>query len=498
MKQLIAILPILFTGCALDATDDASSSTEQATTTLDVYNTIRAQEASFPLPTPRADATIGTYNVTTGAYSGLQTTTTYIIDPNTGKPRPMTYTPSISINAVSARLVFNLTNHTTQPVSLTVGSNTVYAPRYATSIAIEVIGNSATWTLHAGSYTRTDTVRISRPYIVGAGVFTVPAMPVTIVYEPPQPTDATKKNTVTYTSLTSLTNKFSMAITDDNSTTRDADPQQYDDLAAMEGAMDSLKTALGYASDVPNKSAVIAAMGVISDAVGTVSGSQTQGMSTSTGSDLAVTDSFGETFTTNSYTGPGKGDRILYLTNARFVWLCDRGVLSIALLGYDGQHTDVVTTLQADLAAIGTTTNLGPTTHLPADSLRGLLALDPFVAGGPGAYLDPTRFVPVEGAPFAGTGGTDTFTITHAVSASDSQATSAFTQLITDERAGWLAFAGIGVTDTAKISTKTTHSENQTTTNTQSVSTQLTMTSPYSITPYYDRVFGGFAVVNTP
>ena len=135
------------------------------------------------------------------------------------------------------------------------------------------------------------------------------------------------------------------------------------------------------------------------------------------------------------------------------------------------------------------------------DSLSALLALDPFVAGGPNAWLDPNRFVPADPARITASVGNDVYTVSHAVTATDRTASSQFTTLVTDQRAGWLAFAGIGVLSSAKISSSTTHTQSQ---DLSVIDTVTTSVAVYAnpdrpvFDVFYDRVFGGFAFRQAP
>src|SRR5262249_2773539 len=60
-------------------------------------------------------------------------------------------------------------------------------PSGATSLSVNVRrAKRVNWTLTAGTATVSDTLNINRPGVLGAGVFTLGALPISLLYEPPQ------------------------------------------------------------------------------------------------------------------------------------------------------------------------------------------------------------------------------------------------------------------------------------------------------------------------
>ena len=59
-----------------------------------------------------------------------------------------------------------------------------------------------TWSVKSGTRIYRDRVLLDRPRIIGAGAFTVPALPLAVVYEPPP--DEHRLNQATYSVTTSL------------------------------------------------------------------------------------------------------------------------------------------------------------------------------------------------------------------------------------------------------------------------------------------------------
>jgi hypothetical protein len=145
------------------------------------------------------DAATGKFTYASPEYKSVH------VDVGGGNPDEKPYhkpeTPEVNvgkmlINAVDVGLVFEVVNRKGD-FSVTAGGKTVAAPANANSITIDV-GRVAkvTWKVQSEGKTHSDQLQIIRPPIVGAGAFTVPAVPVAVLYEPPM--DKKKLNQATY------------------------------------------------------------------------------------------------------------------------------------------------------------------------------------------------------------------------------------------------------------------------------------------------------------
>lgn len=502
---LAAVLLLSLTFVACVEPDDGIGEVSQSLTVGDAYSAIKALEANFPLPTPTLDTVIGTFNGSTGAYTGYESEYETIIDDRTGKPKTIRIIPHVDINAVSVGVRFNITNRGTQAVTLTANGVTKTAPAGQSYVVVNVgMAETVNWTLTVGTRTKSDTFYVDRPYFVGAGAFTVPAMPISIIYEPPQ--DSRLLNRATYSVTTSLANTMTMSIKESTTTTKEAKPQKYQNVADIKVGIKALHDALALVPNVPNKTLIRAGLDGISTVLGDVESVQDNGHANESETALTFVTSTDIDLSTNAHLGPGRGDRIVFLRNARFVWVSVRGEITIALLGYDSHSTLWVEQLRSDLASFPPlpmrNEGNGPLTGLDRWTIIELLALDPFVAGGPMATLDPSRFVAANPPRVTGSGGDDSYTLSHGVVASDRTASSIYRSMTTQTTAGLLAFAGIGVTETSTMKMTSTHTQSQQLTMSEIVSTTLEAHAigdeQYSIDIFYDRIFGGFAFRQAP
>jgi hypothetical protein len=204
---------------------------------------------------------------------------------------------------------------------------------------------------------------------------------------------------------------------------------------------------------------------------------------------LSLTFSQQQTVTTSAASGgPGSGDKIYYLVNARLCWFFHNRTLQLALLGYDRVAPITVEFLK----------NQGAQSGLPATAIQALLALDPFVSAG--VNLPQQRFEPIVTAEI--NGGEWKYTETYTFNQQDTNTTMQSNTTVTDMQAGWLSFLGIGPskteTDTVALSfsTATQNSVSRTITNT--VDLFAGPTEIYSVEIYVDVIFGTFAYRSVP
>src|SRR6185436_2615740 len=118
-------------------------------------------------------------------------------------------------------LVFEIVN-ATQSVHVSArGGGSAFARAGQTSISINV-GRLRTvkWTIRSGTKLHRDELTIKRPRIIGVGAFTIPALPVAVVYDPPQ--DPERSNSVVYTRTTSVGTTLGLTVRGGTSTTAPA------------------------------------------------------------------------------------------------------------------------------------------------------------------------------------------------------------------------------------------------------------------------------------
>ena len=232
------------------------------------------------------------------------------------------------------------------------------------------------------------------------------------------------------------------------------------------------------------------------DALGQASASYTSGTGVTREHGLTVTAGSASTLSTGEHLGPGPGDRIVYLWNARLAWITVNGNVTLALLGFDAQARDSVAYLRRALAGQLPARDMA---RLPSRRvIEHLLALDPLASQGPRARL--THVATYLGSGLGETGDEEEFF--HEVDEADSQSRASYQTSIEDYRRGWLSFLGIGVQEDVTLRADFEATRLTGTTTTVADHYKVTFHAPtgqrYAYEVLYDRVFGTYAVVESP
>jgi hypothetical protein len=425
--------------------------------------------------------------------------------------KPENHDGELAINAVDVGLVFEVVNRTGD-FSVTAGGKTVTAPANANSITIDIgrVGK-VTWKVQSGGKSHTDKLQILRPPIIGAGAFTVPAVPVAVLYEPPM--DKKKLNQATYAKTKVIGTTTKMGYGFESSKTTPANISQF--IGAMNFKSEAAKYG-GAISKIPN--GYTQAIGKILEFLAAGMGSASASLQTGTSvtSEEALILSTGQTsqFGTGAKLGPGLGDRIIYLKNARLAWLGGNNGVRIGLLSYEKLDTMIVKILKEDWDYLvlnnfqlggsaktnGNGPKLGPKTGLDASTLLALLKLDPMAHKGPTAQLDEKRYAYVD--TFGVNGADDIHSFWYSVTTSDLQATTSFSVKTEEYSSGFLSFLGLGVTETKKLMTKFSmgSSKEMSSSQKEEVAAHFHADADefYSVAVYYDRIFRTFAFQPVP
>jgi len=441
-----------------------------------VYDDIKALEGQFPLPTPLATLDVCRFHLPIGHCEMLVGE----------RMRPSQIYKNVMVNGLDARLVFHV-------VGMDAGETyrvRVWNPEAGLDISRTTQGASLTIDVGRVPFVICDmdaqgkdyhcSLFFEHPPVIGAGVFTIPAVPVAIVYEPPQ--DRNKRNTAAYEQTTSIGTRVSMSFMEEESTTRPAS-SEFSDLMgfrSLVGLASSAASAAGYGT-VGN------VLGAIRSGLGQVTATETRGTTATTEHELAITDAVTDSYGTGAHLGPGRGDRVVLLKNARLVWLARDGTLTLSVMGYD-----TVSSLGMELLKQNANSGVA---GLAPDTVQALLALDPFVRHGGGARLAEPRYVFVEH--YEVNAGHDRHVFRRTITQADLEATTEFTSRTVDYRAGWLSFFGLGVTENKTVMTKMTQGgSSQLSVGTQvasAVDLYAEADELYGVYAYYDRVFGTFA-----
>lgn len=205
---------------------------------------------------------------------------------------------------------------------------------------------------------------------VGFGAFTVPALPVAIIYAPPQVGPSRNVCTLTETDWvgTSITTELETGTLRRTTTFSDA------------GAFGGLFGDLAAAAPIPEVQAVVSVIRQVEATVVSAAPFVSEQVQASVqGNSLETVYTKSVTTSTQATLGMGEGDVFVYLLNARMVWAEVDGQLSLTLLGCDTVLPTAVKSLREDITALNGNPQLttGPVSRLPKRSILELLALDP-------------------------------------------------------------------------------------------------------------------------
>jgi hypothetical protein len=445
----------------------------------EAYRQIKDAEKGFPIPTPVATTSMGTFDAATGTFDGIAVETEIF------NGKPVRTVPQITVNAVNSRLTFVLVNNTKSVRLSVTGGGTAFASAGRTSIAIDVGRlHDVHWTMTSGLKTHRDELKINRPRIIGAGAFTIPALPVAVVYDPPQ--DPAGTNAVTYTRATSIGTTLGLSVRSASSTSA---PAVNPDFSAVGIFQDQLAATIKFAK-------LVGASGVATklDIIGGVLGKAKRNVTTSDDTTLSnkLTYAFTESHTCQTdsglvHQGPGHGDRVAYLRNVRLVWLDNGFTTFVQVLGYDSFECPSIDQLASGVSGLSTA------------AAKPLIDLDPFTGAlGPKAPLgsDP-RYVSLPGIGLL-PGLVQSATYTQQLLIQHG-GVSTSTKVVTDDLgAGLLSLVGLAPSQTGQVSSTLSVSNIAETTETTTVTTTLTARTLVAgqrteLAVFYDRVFGTVA-----
>jgi hypothetical protein len=490
---------------------------------LDLYNQIKSLESVFPLPIDYVTVNVGTFDASTGVFQGLTTSIEKDPEPIEHGPgqHPVNPKPrfigeswvSITIDAswhetittvaapkvglAPVLLKFSIVNNNGGAWSVEVQGRVVPVGPGQSSVTVNIWDTTAApWSIFSGNVSYTDRLMIQRApnQIVGAGAFTIPALPLSIVYAPPA--DAAKLSKASYQESASIGTTSSFQWTNDSNT---SSPwfmsQTLSGLKDLQSILNGLSAVFSHGNATDKE--IGQTFDQISKGIGTISGTETIGTVSQDGFSLTITESKTQTiFAETKAGGPGAGDAIHYLRDAKFIWLMSGGQFRIALMG------GIYVSLSASYLAANA--NNQQATGLPPEVVQQLLAINPFVAGGSMVQLPSGRFEDIDSqvqGPFEYGGGqtltgsyTKTFTTTETRSHSD------YTVHSQDFNAGWLAqLFGQGSAG-LKTTLTFTQAAGTTTTSTQSINWELHsgLSERFVVEVWRDRLFGTFAFRQEP
>ncbi|HVB24537.1 MAG TPA: hypothetical protein VNG51_21555 [Ktedonobacteraceae bacterium] len=485
----------------------------------EAYQQLKSIEPLCPLLGPRETIIVGTIAASTGAFEWAVPLHTFNVNvpvPSGTGPGPEPAAPGHSIqlsftaglvnpNSIFVTLRFKIANpHGVLGVRTDSGLQTE-APEGQDYLDLNLGnslhpgGNFIDCTLFGPIPDTTIKVDVLAPPTITAGAFTIPALPLSLVYAPPQPTAGSASkitSQLTSSSSTSHTVETSVGSTNNSKTATAYTPSDFlskiasaiSDVATIAGVFASPDSGSGGDTSSSWAKPLTAFLNLLSGILSQTTESTLSGYSVTTDnkSTVTVTDAVG--YQTTPGFGPGVGDLFIYLYNVRVAWIAYNGSLGITVLTHSGQASNPAQDLQNGVAPLDATT------------CQALLQLDPFV-GTPPYHLDPSRFVPSDVQPQLqyGPPQTSSFTVSYTISSEDKSVEVQTTTTITDYKPGWLT-ALFGDNQTVENTMTTTYTTTDDTTSSTTVSQALNVSlAPgsleYTVDVWYDRLFGNLAYV---
>src|SRR6266705_3482800 len=335
-----------------------------------LYQQIKSLESSFPLPTVKERVSVGTLDAPTGIFTG-KCSGNCGLPPESPADAPTreNVPPVVRVNAVNVELIFKVT-HRTADFAVTANGISVFAGPGQSSVTINVgTAQRVNWNVKSGPKSYSDTLFIQRSPIIGAGAFTIPVLPLAIIYEPPP--DSRNKNKATYSVTRAIGSKVTTSFSYERSTTVNAVPSQFADVSDLKSKMSSLASVVSSVPGVPYAQQIGGALNSIAGALPSASSTETTGRVNASDHSLELTNIIATSINTwENDGGPGVGDVVYYLKNPRLVWLAENGKVTLALLDHGVVATASVSSLRANL-------NSG-WQGLDREAIQNLLALDPF------------------------------------------------------------------------------------------------------------------------
>ncbi len=377
-----------------------------ALTADQVYDLIKHDEAQFAVPAPYFIINVGTLDVATGTFTGLRTTSERDPEPvehqagqhpvnppprfvgerlisvtiDSTWHRTITSIPAPKAPLAPVQLRFSVAN-ISAGWSVSAAGVTLSAPAGQDSLLVNAWdAQGAGWSMTAGGVSVNDSLRIQRPAgpPPGAlGAFTIPVLPVTIVYAPPA--DSLKLSTATYTTANTVGTSVDVGIGNETSSTVPVQATGFDgNLALFIGGLKVDAAVLSGTAATVFSTAVTQ--------LGQVTSTQQDTISDGTDTTFTVTQSTTDTAGTNAAGGgPGDGDMLHFYKDVRMVWAYLGGSLRLCPLDF-AETADTARGLRETPAETG----------LAAADVAALLALDPFSGGAATAVLPGDRFTLME------------------------------------------------------------------------------------------------------
>ncbi len=341
-----------------------------------------------------------------------------------------------------------------------------------------------------------DPLRISRKNLE-LGVFTLPIIPLFIVYAPP--VDSHKSNKASAGETQAIGNSTTITFVNEKSTTTQYNTS-FDDVKTTQ---DYLNTTAEIYSKIPLPvtQAIAKAASEISTGLGSAEATQTiSQINLEQHATSAVLQKSISVTTDPNDGGPGRGDVFVYYRNAKVMWRNEDGKIFLTLLGGDPIEQISGAKLKEGLTRLqskpkGTKDKL---LKLTALSIKQLLMLDPETNMPGGATLaDTKRFLYLDS--WHVSSGINKQNFKHTITTDDLKSISNITTYIETDKEGKLAALGLGIDRNASLLARVTQSNSQKYSTIQESNIELTINGDglekrNSVKIYFDTVFNSYVI----
>lgn len=459
-----------------------------------IYNAFKNNQFNFPPPPKQLDTIyVGEWDVSQSdpdlAFQGIKGG---IVDPS-GSNRTVTHLPGLGYSfSYKYTLKFKVKNNNpSYPVYISINGTGYEFPadKQEAYVFINTLANNIKWKLSNGISFYADLLRIHRIPIVVTGVFRVPMMPLMVIYEPPPNTAMTNKTS--YSKLNTFGSESVLTMISDKSTTR---PQA--EFNEVDIYKNYLKVQGMVLSNIPDPKAQIAGRilsALSSDEMwGGVTTTNTKGLIKDHMLTIKTDAWDGSSVNTSiNEGGPGIGDIILGVSDARFLWVINDGKFSATMLDFREAFQYTAKDVRDSIVH-----------GLRKDLFIALSQVDPFIFYGPtynmNSNLSRFKFLKEYGGDLTGN-SERTYEEGYTISQEDRKGETSYSIKVEDYKQGFLSYINLSPYDeTETIRTEVRNSlSNQINNSTRTVASIFIQINPgehrnYQV--FFDRVYGTFAL----
>ena len=467
----------------------------------EVYQRIKELEGTFPVPAPQEKVVVGTFNGADGSFTGKRTRkfmrgsvsdVGYHPVPGhfegekmiqVGVEGTMVYDyeiPAPKIEGYSVALEFRVANPSSGGWEVSIGARRwQFLPTQLVAVINIGLPEYVNWTISTGNYSCSDKMYFQFKKGVGVGVFTIPVIPLHILYEPPK--DQQGRNCAFLEQSHKVSSEVRMSFRNEQSTTTSVSPSKYQSVQSAKSALGGIADAFGAVSEA---GPVVEALRFISAGLGEMSAQETTGTINEREDALRTEVTLSSNLSTApNQGGPGVGDLILYLENVRWMWVAYNGAITLTYLGFDRKVFTSAGYLNQ---------------HLPEDLKLVFKQIDPFMEKRFFPSLPPERFEPITSLSVQGASGCYGEVLSYEVIKEHTEAKASYTMRVEDYSPGFLSILGMGVTEDETIMTNVSQTMKKTVAETEKFTVGYNLCAgsseeSYTVDVFFDKVYGSFA-----